>query len=158
MISPRLVSESKVQTLLTLICRVQNVVLLLFLCQSIPSSIADLVPPDIERLDDIKQDDVGRRDTKNDPVTSAVQRLVVFAENVRSSNVTSLNKHVIQGSADSPRAYTVAVLGVPANKDSVTVRVTQKASDESVSNPGRNIARKNDEGENPWEDPDVGEG
>jgi hypothetical protein len=40
----------------------------------------------------------------------------------------------------------------------MAVRVTQKTCDESVSNPRGYIARKDDEGENPWEDPDVGEG
>lgn len=153
-----LVSKSKVPALLTLILGVEDIILLLLLGKSIPSPVANLVPPDVKRLDEVKQHNVAAGNTQDNPVTSAVKRLVVVAEDVGGGNVTRLHKHVVQGGTNGTGAHTVAVLGVPTNQDGVAVWVAQKTRDESVSYPGGHVGGKDNEGENPREDPNVGEG
>lgn len=77
-----LVCKPKVQPLHTLILRANNVVLLLFLRHSTPLPIPDLVAPDVERLDEIKQKDIDDADAQQNLVTSTIQRLVVIAVDV----------------------------------------------------------------------------
>lgn len=148
--------EPEVQTSHTFICRVKHVVLLLLLRHGIPPLIPLLVAPDVERLDSIEKQDVEAADAQNDLVAPSVQRQIVLTvdlwsiragnigeywdENgmithIRSNNVSRLNGHVIDGSADRTCSYGIAVLRIPADKDSYRI--------DSISKQGRRIVRNN---------------
>lgn len=150
--------KTEVQSLLSLICSAENIVFLLLLGHGIPLAVANLVSPDIESLDKVEQEDIERGNGQQDLIASAVERLVVVTVDVGGDNVTTLHKHVVQRGADGSRADTVAVLGIPADENGVAVWVTEETGEEGIANPRVALGRENDEGQDPGEDPDVGQG
>lgn len=68
----RSVHESEIQPLHTLILRTDNVIFLFLFSHRIPLPVANLVTPDIERLDKVEEHDVKAADAQENLVATAV--------------------------------------------------------------------------------------
>lgn len=74
--------KSEVKSLLSLIGGVDRVVLLLLLGHGVPPPVANLVAPDVERFDEVKQNNVEAADPEQNLISTAIQRLVIISIDV----------------------------------------------------------------------------
>lgn len=89
--------KTEIEPLLSLVLGVEQILFLLFSCHCVPPLIADAVPPDIESLDEIHQDNIETGYSQKDTVASLVKWLVVIPVDVGRDDVSGLYKHVVQG-------------------------------------------------------------
>lgn len=150
--------KAEIKSLLPLILGVDQVLFLFLSCHCVPLSIADPVPPDVESLDKIHQDNIETGYSQEDAVTSLVKWLVVIPVDVGGDDVSGLHKHIVQSCRNSPGPHRVTIPRVPGYQNGVAVRIREERGENSIANPRRCRCREHHQSKHPWEDPDIGEG
>lgn len=127
--------KAEIKSLLALILGVEQILLLLLSCHCVPLSVADTVPPDVESLDEIHQDNVETGYSKKNAVASLVKWLVVIPVDVGGDDVSRLHEHIVQSCRNSPGPHRVTILRVPGYQNGVAVRVREERGKYSIANP-----------------------
>lgn len=90
-----LMHEPEIQPLRSLILRVPHIIHLLLPIQLCPLRLPPLILRNIIVLHKPKQHDVKAADSQQNLVSPRIQRLVIFAIDVRSHDISGLNEHVV---------------------------------------------------------------
>ena len=128
--------ESKIQSLVSLVRRILNIISLLLLSHSRPLPLPATVLPHIIKLSDNIQANSQNVNGEDSRVATMIKRCIVCLVDVGAYDASSLDSHVVDGGRDGARAHTAGVSRCPCDENGVAVGVGEEHGQERVGSPG----------------------